>query len=355
MGIDDRIRAVLLPPMAWQPERDAFRPGESPDPFEIYNRMAQQGIDTVLIDPGRRPLNPFAGRATLLEALDQLRALRVLLAERHADIIVSVFEGAALPLVMLHKLAAFRVPIVLWDIGLTESWKLRERVLDLVVPRVDGIFVLSASQVPYINARWGRTKGLEVVGQHLDTTFFASKPPMLSGPVLAIGEDVGRDFETFLAAAEGVDAEFLVKTRQIRPDRVLPSRVRVMRERVNDLGLRDLYAQSRFVVIPLHQVPNASGVSSILEASSTGRALIVSDAKSIRDFVIPDETCLCVPCGDPTALRAAIQRLLNEPDTCSRLGANGRRYMEQNFSNSVFADRMGKMLKSYARPRPWKA
>ncbi len=349
MNGSDRLRVILLPPMAWQPERDAFRPGESPDPFELYELMAQQGIDTVLIDPGRRPLNPFAGRATLLEALDPLRALRVQFAERRADIIISVFEGAALPLVLMRKLTAFRVPIVLWDLGLTEGWKLRERVLDLVVPRVDGIFVLSASQKPYIGKRWGRTGGKEVVGQHVDTHFFAPAAPVVNGPVLAIGEDVGRDFETFLAAAEGVNADFLAKTRRIHPDRVLPSRVNVMRERVSYLGLRDLYAQSRFVVIPLHPVPNPSGVSSILEASAMGRALVVSDAESIRDFVVPGETCLSVPCGDPGALRAAIQRLNNEPETCARLGANGRRFMEANFSKPAVADRMAKLLRRYAR------
>ena len=337
--------------MAWQPERDEFRPGVTPDPFEVYERLAQHGIDTVLIDPGRRPLNPFAGGATLLEALDPLRALRVLLRERRADIVISVFEGAALPLVLMRRLMAFRVPIVLWDLGLTESWKLRERVLDRTVPRVDGIFVLSASWQPYIGARWGRRDGIEVVGQHVDTRFFAATPPAPHGPVLAIGEDVGRDFATFLAAAEGVDADFVAKTRRIGPGQPLPPRVRVMRERLEYTGLRDLYAQSRFVVIPLHPVPNPSGVSSILEASAMGRALVVSESDSIKDFVVPNETCLMVPCGDHRALRAAIQRLVDEPETCARLGANGRRFMEENFSQSIFADRLAKLLKRYARPR----
>jgi len=349
MGGANRIRAVFLPPMAWQPERDAFRPDESPDPFEIYQQMSEQGIDSVLIDPGPRPWNPFAGRATLLEALDPLRALRVLLTERRADIIVCVFEGGSLPLVLMRRLSAFRVPIVLWDLGLTEAWKLRERVLDVVVPRVDGIFVLSASQKPYIGKRWGRLGGIEVIGQHVDTRFFAPALPAPDGPVLSIGEDVGRDFETFLAAVDGIPADFLIKTRLVRSDRVLPSRVSVMRERLDYLGLRDLYAKSRFVVIPLHAVPNASGVSSILEASSVGRALIVSDADSIRDFVVPGETCLSVPCGDAGALRAAIQRLIDEPETCAKLGANGRRFMQENFSNAVFANRIAELLKSYSR------
>ena len=315
MAPSRRLRAIMLPPMAWQPEHDRYQPGHNPDPFEIYRCMAASGIDTVLIDPGRRPLNPFAGGATLLEALDPLRALRVLLTERRADIVVSVFEGAALPLVRLRRLLAFRVPVVLWDLGLTEIWKLRERVLDQVVPRVDGIFVLSASQRSYITQRWGRRHGIEVIGQHIDATFFAPTARTADGPVLAIGEDVGRDFETMLTAAEGLDADVVLKTRRVRPDRTLPPRVSIMRAWLDDVGLRDLYARSRIVVVPLHQVPNASGVGSILEAGAMGLPLVVSEADSIRDFIVPGETCLTVPCGDAAALRAAIQRLLAEPDT----------------------------------------
>jgi glycosyltransferase involved in cell wall biosynthesis len=343
------LRAIVLPPMAWLPERGAFRKGEAPDPFELDEQLALQGIETHIIDPGRWPLNPFAGRSTLMQAWDPLRALGVLLKERGADIIIAVFEGPALPLILMRRLMAFDVPIVLWDLGLTETWKLRMRVLDRVVPRVDSILVLSASQRPYIQKRWGRNNGVEVVGQHVDTGFFAPITPAPQGPVLTIGEDVGRDYATFLAAADGLDADFLAKTRKIRPDAVVPPRVRVMCERVDYRGLRDLYDQSRFVVMPLHPALNASGVSSILEASAMGRALVVSEVDSIRDFIVPDQTCLTVPCGDPVALRAAIQRLLHEPQTCARLGANGRKFMEENCSRPAFAARMAEMLKRHAR------
>ncbi len=349
MTANKMLRAIVLPPMVWLPERAAFRKGDAPDPFELDEHLALQGIETHIIDPGRWPLNPFAGRSTLVQSWDPLRALGVLLKERRADIIIAVFEGPALPLVLMRRLLAFGVPIVVWDLGLTETWKLRMRVLDRVVPRVDGIFVLSASQQPYIQRRWGRQS--EVIGQHVDTGFFAPITPVPQGPVLTIGEDVGRDYATFLAAAQGLDADFLAKTRKIRPEDVVPARVRVMRERLDYRGLRALYDQSRFVVMPLHPVLNASGVSSILEASAMGRALVVSEVDSIRDFIVPGETCLTVPCGDVAALRAAIQRLLDEPQTCARLGANGRKFMEENCSRPAFALRMAQMLKRYARRR----
>jgi glycosyltransferase involved in cell wall biosynthesis len=335
--------------MAWQPERDAYTPGNGPDPFALERLLAKHGIDALLIDPGRRPWNPLAGRSTVLEALDPLRALRVLLSQRKADIVVSVFEGAALPLTLLRGLAGFRVPIVLWDLGLAEGWRLRDRILDQVVPRADGIFVLSASQLPYIATRWRRRNGVELLGHSIDTTFFTPASPTPDGPILAVGNDAGRDYTTLLEAAEGFDADVVLKTSRLPPMQILPPNVTLRRERISPVALRDLYAGSRFVVVPLHETRNASGISTILEAGAMGLAMVVSDNPAIRDHIVPDETCLVVPCGDASALRTAMTRLLREPETRARLGANARRFVERTCAPSVFAARLAALLRRYSR------
>ncbi len=347
-----RLRAIFLPPMAWQPERDAFRDGAAPDPFELDRHLAVHGIDTTLIDPGRRPRNPLAGRGTVLESLDPMRALRVMLAERQADIVVSVFEGAALPIALLRRALLFRVPLVVWDLGLTETWPLRERILDQVVPRVDGVFVLSASQKTYVENRWHRQHGVEWLGHAVDVTFFQPQPANTADniPLLSIGDDAGRDMPTLLAAMAGLHAKLLIKTSRLPENQILPANVSVLRDRISALALRGLYANCRIVVLALHPTLNASGVSAILEAGAMGRAMIVSDNPAIRDFIVPDETCLVVPCGDAIALRAAIDRLLREPDTCARLGANARRFIERTCSRSVLAARLASLLRQYAKP-----
>lgn len=345
------LRVLLLPPIAWQPDRDAYRSGCGPDPFAVVERLATHGIEALLIDPGRRPLNPFAGRHSLLEGLDPLRALRTLVRYRNIDLAVAVFEGPALPLELLRGVFRWRVPVVLWDIGLTETWRLRERILDRVVPRVAGIFVLSANQQPYIAARWGRRDGVELLGHSVDTDFFAPAPQQPDGPILSIGEDAGRDFPCLLDVAPRIDTDIVIKTTTIPSSRPLPPRVTVQRERISYPALRDLYARSRFVVVPLRETLNASGVSSILEAGAMGRALIVSETAAMRDFIVPGETCLTVPCGDRAALQAAIQRLVAEPETCARLGENARRFMAATCAVPVFADRLAGLLRRYARPR----
>jgi len=344
------LRVLFLPPMPWGPSRHSYIPGSGPDPFELDRQLKMLGIETTIIDPYRRPWNPFAGRNTLLESLDPLRALRVLTREREFDLIVSVFEGAALPLLALRRLTMFRAKIVLWDIGLTEHWRLRERTLDFVVPRIDGIMVLGSNQRPYIERRWQTHAPIEIIGHRIDTQFFTPQAQPAEGPILSLGEDTGRDFEGLLSAIEGLDADIVIKTRRqrgrIKPE--LHPRVSMISDWLSYRDLRQLYATSRFVVVPLLETINANGVTSVLEAGAMGKAIVVTDTPAIRDFIVPAETCLTVPPKDPVALRAAIERLLAEPETCERLGTNARRFIESKFSERAFAQRFAIALRGFA-------
>jgi len=345
-----RLRILFLPPMPWVPTRRSFVSGTGPDPSQLDRELQALDIETTIIDPHGRPWNPFAGRNTLLESLDPLRALRVLARERRFDLIVSVFEGAALPLLALRGVARFRTKIVLWDIGLTESWRLRERILDFVVPRVDGIMVLGSNQKPYIEGRWRPHGPVEVIGHRIDTLFFSPQGARHDGPVLSLGEDTGRDFEGLLSAIETIDADFVIKTQrqQDRIRRMSHPRLTVISSWLSYLDLRELYASSRFVVVPLLETPNANGVTSVLEAGAMGKAIVVTDTPAIRDFIVPGETCLTVPAEDPLALRSAMERLLSEPATCERLGANGRRFIESKFSDRAFARQFALTLGGFA-------
>jgi glycosyltransferase involved in cell wall biosynthesis len=345
-----RLRALILPPMAWGPRWAAHVPGETPDPHTIYQVLRQHGIDTTLIDPAPRPWNPFAGRNTLLEALDPWRALRVLVRERRADLVVSVFEGGSLPLLLLRRLLGFRVPVVLWDIGLTESWRLRERVLGLVVPRIDAIMVLGSAQAPYIRRRWRADVPIEVIHHHIDAGFWHPGPADPDGPVLSIGEDPGRDYPLLNRAAQGLGAPVVVKTRRGAAafGGTLAPEIALLDQWMSFTELRALYARARVVVVPLRETLNCSGVSSVLEAMAMGRPLVVSESAAIRDYIVPDETCLAVPCGDADALRAAIRRLLDDPALAARLAAKGRAMVEARFANPVFAAALAGTLRRLA-------
>ncbi len=352
-----RLRVLLLPPQPLGASATHI-PDSGPDPRDLERRLAAQGIDLVSIDPAGRLFNPFVGRHPMLEGLDPWRALRVMLFERRADLVVSVMEGPAAPLVLLRRLFRFNIPIVLWDIAPAERWQLRKRVQDFVVPRVAGVMTLSSTLAPYIAQRWSSTKSVTMIGNRLDTDLFHPVQCPVQCPVqrpvndyiFSIGQDPGRDYPTLLAAMEGVPIELRLRTsRQLAPGADALANVRLLRERVDDRELRDLYAGCRFVVAPLSQTNNAGGLSAIQEAGAMGKALVVTDNPAIRDFIVPDETCLVVPRHDATAMRDAILRLLGDRDLCERLGRNARRLVEETASPAVFAVRFGAALRRFAR------
>ncbi len=344
-----RLRMLMLPSIRWQPNWDAFTLGAYPDPTLMYDLLASEhGIDTTLMDPLGLPWNPFAGRHQVLGGLDPVRAMTILARHRDADVVLACCEPGAAALLALRRLAAFRAPVALVDIGLTEGWKLRERLLDFVVPRADAIYPLGSNQVEYIHQRWHTGADVRFILQHVDAEFYqpgaASAAASHDAPVLSVGDDHGRDFPTLLTAFEGLDATLLLKSSLVAPNEAPPN-VQVMRERLDAHAYRELFQQAQFVVVSLRPMVTASGVSTVLEAMALGKALIVSDSPGLRDYVTHDDTALVVPCGDPPALRTAIQRLLHEPDTRARLGAAARRFVEQHCTYAAHVAKLAAALR----------
>jgi glycosyltransferase involved in cell wall biosynthesis len=65
------------------------------------------------------------------------------------------------------------------------------------------------------------------------------------------------------------------------------------------------------------------------EAMAHGRAVVATAVGGLPDMVVDGETGLLVPPGDPAALRAAIDRLLADPELRQRLGTAARLRIEE--------------------------
>lgn len=61
-----------------------------------------------------------------------------------------------------------------------------------------------------------------------------------------------------------------------------------------------------------------------VEAMLVGRAVVASDVGGLRDVIEHGVTGLMVPPGDPGALAAALDSLLDDPDARHRMGEAGR-------------------------------
>lgn len=112
-----------------------------------------------------------------------------------------------------------------------------------------------------------------------------------------------------------------------------------LRDRISDaigfVAPRELgayYEQAAVVVCPSRR--EGYGVVA-REAMAYGRPVVATAVGGLRDAVEDGVTGLLVPPRDPSALRAAVERLLGDGELRSRLGAAARAEAERRFSWSV--------------------
>jgi glycosyltransferase involved in cell wall biosynthesis len=99
--------------------------------------------------------------------------------------------------------------------------------------------------------------------------------------------------------------------------------------------LQRLYARAAVVACPSRR--EGFGVT-CLEAMAHGRPVVATPMGGLRDLVVDGETGLVVPARDPAALRAALERLLGDPELRRRLGEAGRRRAGERFSWAAVTD-----------------
>jgi glycosyltransferase involved in cell wall biosynthesis len=349
--VSRRLRVLLLMPIARRVAPQDYTPGTQPDPFDQWQQLSQYGVDVETVHPTPWPLNPWAGQHSFYQSIDPYRALKTLLFRRNYHLVIVAQDGGAAILVMLRRLLRFKTPILVWDLSPATSWRLRQHMQDLILPRVDGILALHSAQVPYIVERWGPHIPVSVTGYSIDTDFWHPRHSEPAEHILSVGDDPGRDYLTLITAMQGIRSKLVIRTRQVVPlNPAMKTSIRVATGRLDFTAYRGLFARSRFIVLPLRpHTLNASGITTLAEASAMGKPVIVTDSDGVRDFLKPGDNCLTVPAGDSDALHAAMERLLREPETCERLGGNARRYAEEHYARAAFAKHFAEILYRHAQ------
>ena len=134
-----------------------------------------------------------------------------------------------------------------------------------------------------------------------------------------------RDYPTLMEAVDGLDVKVVIaaaspwsKQSDSTSGRALPANVEV--RRLSLFELRDLYAASRFVVMPLVDVEFQAGITTILEAMSMARAVVCTQTAGQTDTVIEGET------GRLRSSRRRTARCGVHSNGCSRIGSSLARW-----------------------------
>lgn len=314
----------------------------------VPQALERLGFEVEFLDVHKAPLNPLAGKPSLFSSIDPLRALQVLLARRKARAVVSYYQSGALLILALRRWLGFKPLVGIIDIGDDAGWRVRARIVAYCIARVDVVFTFASEQAAYLSEKY-RTDKVHFLRQQVDTEFFTPGQGNGGGYVLMVGSDASRDLSTLTKAMFDLGTPVVMRTNL--PVQACPSHVTLIRENLNDEGLRSLYRDADIVVLPLHDTLYPGGITTLLEAFACGKPVVASNSRGIRDYLQDGQNCLVVPCGDDAALRAAVERLLNDAELRQRLGLGARIYAEEQLSQDRHAERLINALSQIATER----
>lgn len=171
-----------------------------------------------------------------------------------------------------------------------------------------------------------------------------------NGYGLSVGQE-NRDYATLSQAVSGLPWQFRIVASGWSPDGLAmvggvhnTGNATVEGSVLSYVELRQRYADARIVIVPLNNVTYAAGVTSICEAMSMGKPVIVSASPGVADYVQNGVSGFTVPIGDADALRKAIVTLWNDDELRHRMGAHNRKWVMEEFSTWFFAERVADIM-----------
>lgn len=213
--------------------------------------------------------------------------------------------------------------------------------------RMDTIFLYADAQQKWaVNQLGIAQEKLALIPFHADADFYRPLPGAVNPNQICAAGLEWRDYPTLIDAVETMP-DLKVKLAAASPwskhenetaHRTLPPNVDA--RRYSYAGLRRLYAESAFVVVPLKETDFQAGVTTILEAMAMGKAVIATRTTGQTDVIVDGENGLSVAPGDAAGWRAAITRLRDDAALREHLGQNARRWVEENATLDLWAKRI---------------
>jgi glycosyltransferase involved in cell wall biosynthesis len=307
-----------------------------------------------LFQPGQRRrkrvqrLARGGGRSSIGSLLDQsiVRGVELLRAVSNADAVLSVFEPQGDGYRRLARLKTLP-PLVVMSCWLAESVLTNDRSqfekLKKLTALSSALTVFSENQVPIIAAALGTPRGkIHVITFGVETEFYSPLGDD-QGYVAVIGNDPGRDWPTFLAAAAMTPTvQYRVASTRRISEVAVPSNVNLLGE-LNHNAYRELMRGASTIVVPSYPLAYPTGQSVLLEGYACGRSAITARTPAMKAYAIP-EACLTYEPGDATSLVQSVIALMNEPARRQEMGLAARQAAEQKFDSRRMWSEVGDLL-----------
>lgn len=217
--------------------------------------------------------------------------------------------------------------------------------------KMDRILVYSTSEERHAIDRLGIPRGhVARIFFHADQHFFRPNGAAVDPRLVCAAGQLLRDYDCLVDAVRGLDVSVQIAAGSPWIDHTLnpggPLPPNVTWGKLGRHELRELYARSALSVVPIKENPYQTGIATILEMMAMGKCVIATRTQGQTDTIVDGETGIYVPPSDPVALRGAIQRIIGSPEEARRIGANARRFIEEQASLDHFVDRVTQAVRA---------
>jgi glycosyltransferase involved in cell wall biosynthesis len=351
MSANSSMRALILAAGRFGDSmRTRIDAGTEPrlDVFEVANALGARVID--YLDAEKSTDGPAQ---LVRRTLGESAAVAYLgfLERNRFDAILTTGEDIGLPLAMLLKptRAACSHTMIAHTL-----FPRKKRVLIKYAgadQRVDRILAYSTSEERLMIDQLGiPARKVERIYYHADEHFFRPDDRPVEPNLICAAGQLLRDYDCLIEAVRDLDVRVQIAAgspwigRTLRPKSALPANVSW--GRLSRYELRDLYARSALAVVPILPNEYQTGIATILEMMAMGKCVIATHTRGQTDTIVNGQTGVYVPPSDPAALRAAIVRMLNNPDEAAQIGQRARLFVEQHAGLDRFVQRIADAVRT---------
>lgn len=261
-------------------------------------------------------------------------------------------ERAGIPLAALNRVAESNNRFI----TMFQCWSERQ---ELAIARfglftaMDEIIVHCTSMKENLVRLGAPEEKVKIIHYSIDQTYFSpdAGTEQSTSMIMSVGEPRSRNYPLLFQAVSGLPIHLTVagfghwyaREKKGSFKGQIPENVS-MTKHLSQAELRDLYARSQFVVLPIQDLVYSAGATAALEAGSMARAVVAFRSKGILDYIIDGETGILVEPGNVMEMRNAIQYLRANPKEAKRMGQNARQRIVDELNLERYVSRIAELL-----------
>ncbi|MFV9503992.1 MAG: glycosyltransferase [Oscillochloridaceae bacterium umkhey_bin13] len=324
--------------------------------YELFSQTFQTGIVDIKNYQQVRSLGmTIAKRAGLGWAL----AAAAVRQAKDYDAIIALSDDVGVTAGVLMQFAPYRIPVFVITqnmhgrrpkllIGKLHLTGAIAKFLCLVTQQVD--LLRDQYQVP--------PDKIALIEYHVDHTFYRPMPEIPAKRQIASAGMTHRDYVTLMRATRDLGVPVKIEAQSAWLDKVVkisPRELHPMVEvgsRGTSAGLRELYAESEIIVVPLEQTPVVAGFSTILEGMAMAKPVIASRIPMIGSFIEDGVDGLLVTPERPDELRAKIRFLLDNPAEARRMAERAHQKVLARYTLDHYTQRIATQITTTLASKP---